>query len=164
MKSIAIYFGYAFLGVLSATAASTSDQSFVNEAARGGKMEVELGQLAQKNGSNPEVKAFGSQMVTDHTKLNSELGSAAKAGGLTVPTGLNSQQEAEYQSFSKASGKSFDARYADLMVKDHTDDLAAFQKAEKATKDTQLKKAIADAIPVIQHHLHMAESMAAKAK
>jgi putative membrane protein len=164
MKSIAIYFGYALLGIVSATAASTSDQIFVNEAARGGKMEVELGKLAQKNGSNPEVKAFGTQMITDHTRLNNELDSVAKAGGLSVPTDLNSQQKAEFQDLSKAFDKSFDRRYADLMVKDHTDDLAAFQKAETDTKDKQLKKAIADAIPVIQHHLHMAKSMADKVK
>jgi putative membrane protein len=47
----------------------SADQRFVDEAARGGMMEVELGQLAQKNGSSGEVKQFGQQMVTDHTRL-----------------------------------------------------------------------------------------------
>jgi len=38
---------------------SDADQRFVDEAARGGMMEVELGQLAQKNGSSDKVKRFG---------------------------------------------------------------------------------------------------------
>jgi predicted outer membrane protein len=48
------------------------------------------------------------------------------------------------------------------MVKDHTDDLAAFQKAESTTQDPTLKKAISGAIPVVQEHLSMAKSDAAR--
>jgi predicted outer membrane protein len=50
----------------------------------------------------------------------------------------------------------------DLMVKDHTNDLSAFQKEESTTQNPKLKKAIGNAIPVIQRHLNMAESDSAK--
>jgi putative membrane protein len=60
------------------------------------------------------------------------------------------------------TGENFDKEYIVLMVKDHTDDLAAFQKAESTTLDPKLKKAISGAIPVIQEHLNMAKSDAAK--
>jgi predicted outer membrane protein len=53
---------------------SPEDQTFVNEASRGGTMEVKLGQLAGRNGSSSEVKEFGAHMVKDHTRLNKELG------------------------------------------------------------------------------------------
>ena len=138
---------------------SEADQQFVNEAARGGMFEVELGQLALKNGMSGEVKNFGQQMVTDHTRLNDELGNAAKKDGLQVPTALNATQRAEIQALSKLSGKEFDSRYAQLMVKDHTHDLAVFQKAESTTERPELKKAIADAIPVVEHHLEMAKKL-----
>ena len=49
---------------------STEDQAFVNDAARGGELEVKLGQLAKQNGSAAAVKEFGSRMVKDHTRLN----------------------------------------------------------------------------------------------
>ena len=122
-------------------------------------MEVELGQLAQKNGSSDQVKQFGQKMVTDHTKLNDELGNAAKRDGFQVPTELSAKQRVQIQSLSKVSGKEFDSRYAQLMVKDHTEDLAAFKKAKSTTGKPELKKAIADAIPVIEHHLEMAKKM-----
>jgi len=138
---------------------SDADQRFVNEAAQGGMVEVELGQLAQKNGSSDQVKEFGQEMVTDHTKLNDELGNAAKKEGFQVPTDLSAKQRAQIQSLSKVSGKKFDSKYAQLMVKDHTEDLAAFKKAKSTTGKPELKKAIADAIPVIEHHLEMAKKM-----
>jgi putative membrane protein len=137
----------------------SGDQRFVNEAARGGMLEIELGQIAQKNGATSAVKQFGEQMVADHTKLNNELGAAAKKDGLQVPTELSAKQTAEVRSFSRLSGKEFDSKYAQVMVKDHTDDLAAFQKAESSAEKPDLKQAIAAAIPVIQHHLEMAKQL-----
>jgi putative membrane protein len=105
---------------------------------------------------------FGQQMVTDHTKLNDELGKAAQSIGLQIPKDLSAQQQTEFQTLSKASGKQFDAKYASLMVKDHTNDLAAFKKAEASTRSPELKQAISDAIPVIEHHLEMAKATAEK--
>ena len=86
--------------------------------------------MAERNGLSSEVKEFGAHMVKDHARLNKELGAAATSIGLTVPTDLSEDQKTEYTKLSQMSGKSFDKEYADLMVKDHTNDLAAFQKAE----------------------------------
>jgi len=49
-------------------------------------MEVKLGEFAEQNGLSPKVKEFGTHMVKDHTKLNRELGAAAKSIGLTGNT------------------------------------------------------------------------------
>jgi putative membrane protein len=167
MKRLAITIGCALIAALPVANAvgkdqSPEDQTFVNEASRGGKMEVKLGELAERNSASSEVKEFGAHMVKDHTRLNKELGSAATSIGLTVPTDLSEDQKAEYTKLSKLSGKNFDKEYIDLMVKDHTEDLAAFQKAESTAQDPKLKMAISSAIPVIQEHLNMAKSDAAK--
>lgn len=156
-------FGFAFVSAIPVlNAASSQDQAFVNEAATGGLMEIQLGKLASQKSSDANVKQFGERMVTDHTRLNQELGTAAKASGLKVPTELTSTQQAEYNRLSKLSGKAFDKAYITLMVKDHTDDLASFQKQEAATHNAKLKKAVSGAIPVIQEHLGMAKSTSTK--
>jgi putative membrane protein len=147
MKRFAISIGCALMTTLPIASAigkdqSPEDQTIVNEASRGGIMEVKLGELAERNGLSSEVKEFGAHMVKDHTRLNKELGAAATSIGLTVPTDL--------------SGKNFDKEYTDLMVKDHIKDLAAFKKAESTTQDPKPKTAISRAIPVIQEHLSMA--------
>ena len=167
MKRLAITIGCALIAALPVANAvgkdqSPEDQTFVNEAYRGGKMGVKLGELAERNSASSEVKEFGAHMVKDHTRLNKELGSAATSIGLTVPTDLSEDQKAKYTKLSKLSGESFDKEYIDLMVKDHTEDLAAFQKAESTAQDPKLKMAISSAIPVIQEHLNMAKSDAAK--
>lgn len=101
-------------------------------------------------------------MVKDHTKLNNELGTVAKSIGLTVPTALSAEQQTEYAKLAKLSGTKFDKVYMDLMVKDHTNDLAAFQKEEAAAQNPKLKGAVAKAIPIIQEHLNMAKSDSTK--
>jgi putative membrane protein len=121
-------------------------------------MEVDLGRLAEQNASDANVKQFGARMVKDHTKLNSELGAVAKSIGLTVPTALSTEQQTDYAKLSRLSGTKFDKAYMDLMVKDHTGDLAAFRKEKEATQNPKLKRAVAKAIPIIQEHLNMAKS------
>jgi putative membrane protein len=167
MNTVAVVVSAALIGALPAAIASPKDQSkqdheFVDEAARGGKMEVDLGRLAEQNASNPKVKQFGARMVKDHTRLKAELGSVAKSIGLTVPAALSADQQAEYANLSKLSGTKFDKAYMDLMVKDHTGDLAAFQKEEGVTQNPKLKGAVAKAIPIIQEHLNMAKSDSSK--
>src|ERR1700759_2472751 len=110
MKRLAISFGCIFVLGLSIasggpTGQSSQDQAFVNEAGRGGKMEVELGQLAERNASMLAVRDFGSRMVKDHTKLNNELGTVAASIGLQVPKDLSPDQRSEYAKLSKLSGK-----------------------------------------------------------
>jgi len=98
MKKVIILFGAVVAGMLPSltmaqTDQSTGDQAFVNEAARGGEMEVKLGQLAEQNGSFAAVKAFGSRMVKDHTRLNAELSATAKSVGLTVPDKISAENK-----------------------------------------------------------------------
>jgi putative membrane protein len=167
MNIFATSIGCAMIAGLALTNAiakdeSPDDQTFVTQAAQGGQMEIKLGHLAAHNGSSSAVKTFGTHMVMDHTKLNKELGAAATAAGLTVPAALSEDQKAEYAKLSKETGKKFDKEYVQLMLKAHTDDLAAFQKAETTVQDAGLKTAISGAIPVIQDHLKMVQEDATK--
>ena len=167
MKKIIVLIGAVVAGILPCAAMaetdrSTGDQAFVNDAARGGEMEVKLGQLAEKNGSSAAVKEFCSRMVKDHTRLNAELSATAKSVGLTVSDTISSEQQAEYDKLAMLTGAKFDTAYMQTMVKDHIGDLAAFQKEAKATQDAKLKGAVEAAIPVIEEHLKMAKNDSTK--
>src|ERR1700758_2276306 len=101
MKRVVVLIGVVLAGAfpcvtMARTVRATGDQAFVNDAARGGEMEVKLGQLAEQNGSSAAVKEFGSRMVKDHTRLNAELSATAKSVDLTVPSTISSEQQAEY--------------------------------------------------------------------
>jgi putative membrane protein len=131
---------------------SAKDKRFMNEAAKGGMMEVEWGKLAAQNGQHPEVKKFGNRMVTDHSKANDELTALAKKEGVQLPA-------------AKSSGKrKSDKDYIDMMVKDHEKDLAAFQAEAKDGTDSDLKKFADKTSKMVENHLQMAKEIQGKLK
>src|SRR2546430_2645178 len=131
---------------------SAADKTFMMNAAKGGMMEVEWGKLAAQNGQNADVKKFGNRMVTDHSKANSELMALAKEEGVSLPG-------------AKSPGKwKSDKDYMNAMVKDHTADLAEFQKEAKNGSDPDLKKFAEKYSKVVQQHLNMAKQTQAKLK
>src|SRR5579864_8800068 len=66
--------------------ADSPDASFYKNAAEGGMAEVELGNLAQKNGKSQSVKDFGAMMVKDHSAANEKLKSVAAAKNVALPS------------------------------------------------------------------------------
>jgi putative membrane protein len=65
-------------------AATSDDNDFVQKAAASGRMEVEHGKMAASKGSNAQVKAFGNQLVKDHTAANQQLMAIAKKKNITI--------------------------------------------------------------------------------
>ena len=118
-----------------------ADKKFVENAAKGGMMEVAMGKTAAQRGQNNDVKQFGARMVADHTKANNELKSIASKKGITLPPE------------PQAHGFSTDAKYMADMVKDHEKDLAEFQNEAKSGTDPDLKKFADKTSKVISQHL-----------
>lgn len=134
------------------SAMSAKDKRFVNNAAKGGMMEVEWGKLAAQNGNHADVKKFGNRMVTDHSKANDQLASIAKEEGIQLPG-------------AKSAGKwKNDKDYMDMMVKDHEKDLAEFQAEAKDGTDADLKKFANNTSKIIEKHLQMAKEIQGKVK
>ncbi len=61
-----------------------SDRNFIQKAAEGGQVEVELGRLAQARASSDAVKQFGRRMVEDHGHANKELMQLAENKGVKL--------------------------------------------------------------------------------
>ena len=89
---------------------SADESAFITTALEGGMAEVELGTLAQQQGSSDAVKQFGKQMVEDHTKVNDELKILASNKGVPVPTALDAKSAATKDRLSKLSGAEFGGR------------------------------------------------------
>jgi putative membrane protein len=134
-------------------------------AAQGGMLEVQLGQLAADKGASQEVKDFGSKMVTDHSKANDELKAIASSKDLTLPDKLDSKHQAAIDKLSKLSGAAFDKAYVSAMVKDHKGDDAEFAKEAKSGGDADIKAFAGKTDEsVIKMHLQMIEGIQSKMK
>src|SRR2546423_14739308 len=140
-----------------ATAAlSAKDKSFMKEAAQGGMMEVDMGKMAQQKGKSADVKKIGSTMVADHSKANAELMAIAKKKGVGL-----SKEKAKMKHLNDAN---FDKDYIDAMVKDHEEDLTAFQAEAKNGSDADVKAFASKTSAVIKKHLDMVKAAQAKMK
>ena len=139
---------------------STSDKKFVREAAQGGMAEVEMGKLATEKASNPEVKKFGQRMVDDHTKAGDQLKEVASSKGISVPDKLSAKDEATKLRLSKLSGEQFDKAYMSDMVKDHTQDVADFQRESSSGMDPDVKNFASQTLPTLKDHLRQAKEIA----
>lgn len=135
------------------------DMKFAMMAAQGGVAEVQLGQLAAQKGNRPEVKAFGQQMVDDHSKANDQLKSVAQAENITLPTTMNAKDQAEYNKLQGLSGDAFDREYVKDMVKDHEMDVKDFQKEADKGADPQIKNFASQTLPILQQHLSKIKSI-----
>ena len=133
-------------------------RTFVHEAAIGGMTEVKLGNLAQQQASNAQVKQFGARMVKDHSKANDELKQLASRKGIEVPADLDSKHQKDVDQLQKKQGAEFDRAYMDHMVKDHKKDIAEFRKQASSGKDPEIKAFAAKSLPTLQEHLKMAEA------
>jgi putative membrane protein len=146
----------------SAKMLKSPDTAFVFKAAQGGAAEVKLGQLASENAVNAAVKAFAQHMVDDHNKANDDLKGIAEKENMTLPTDLNAKDQARYHKLSGESGIQFDHDYVRVMVKDHRQDVKAFQKEAKKGKNPQIKDFAARTLPVLQSHLDQIKSIHSK--
>jgi putative membrane protein len=141
---------------------SAADQTFVKKAAQGGMAEVELGKLATQKASSEDVKKFGQRMVDDHTKANDQLKQIAGNKGVTLPTDLDSKDQALKDRLSKLDGEKFDQAYMKNMVRDHTKDVSEFRKESTSGKDSDLKSFASQTLPTLEDHLKEAKNIAPK--
>ena len=126
---------------------SAADKAFMKDAAKGGMMEVAMGRVAEQNATDREVKNFGARMVKDHGKANDELKTLAREQNVQLPA-------------EKEPGKwKSDKDYMGQMVKDHENDLAAFEKEAKEGSDPNVKNFASKTSEVVRKHLDMAKKI-----
>lgn len=133
------------------------DATYAVMAANGGLLEVQLGKLAQTKATSPKVIEFAKMMVEDHSKANNELMALAGTKTITLPAILDNKKQKDYDDFAKMDKKDFDKAYTEYMVKDHKEDIEAFKKEASEGKDAELKAFAAKHVPILEHHLQMAE-------
>ena len=134
-----------------------SDAKFIENAAKGGLAEVEMGKLAQQQAADPAVKDFGARMVKDHSAANDKLKPIADAKSITLPSSLDRSHRKDYDKLAKKSGADFDKAYMDHMLKDHKKDVKEFEKEAKSGKDADIKGFASDTLPTLEEHLRLAQ-------
>lgn len=136
----------------SAANLSDADKKFIMEAAVGGMMEVQAGQMASQMATNNRVKAFGQMMVNDYSKGNEQLKSLAASKGIMLPADIPADMKSHMDAMQKMKGKAFDQHYMSMMNTDHAKDISKFEMESKYGKDNDVKNWATQMFPTLKAH------------
>lgn len=163
MKILPFVVGAITLCVVSAAYAQQTvpagDIAFAKKAAASGLAEVADGKMAADKASDSQVKQFAQEMVTDHTKANNQLTQIAEGKSLSLPMEPTKRDQAKADKLDKMSGASFDKKYIAGQIAAHKEAVALFKKESARGKDADLKQFATQTLPILEHHLQMAESL-----
>jgi putative membrane protein len=134
---------------------------FISTAAASDKFERQAGRLAETHAGSGRVKAFGARMVHDHTLTTRGLKRAIKTAGLPPPPPpvLSADQSMMISDLQSKHGHAFDVAYVQDQVMAHQQAVSAFQGYAMGGDNPVIRQAAQKTLPLIQHHLMMAQAI-----
>ncbi|MEQ5844402.1 MULTISPECIES: DUF4142 domain-containing protein [Paraburkholderia] len=141
---------------------SAADQQFVQDASTADATEIAASKVALKNAADPHVKKFAQQMIVDHTRLSHSMHALLEKKGISLTPSADSALVSKLQTLK---GTAFDQAYIEqIALEGHQKAVDLFEKESQSGADPQLKAAAMHALPVIKHHLAMAQQLAGATK
>jgi len=145
--------------------ATPTDPQIAHIVVTANQVDIDAGKLAQSKASNKDVKAFGKQMVTDHTGVNKQATELATKLKLTPEDNPTSQSlkkggEENVGKLKTLSGAAFDKAYIEHEVAYHQAVLDAIDKTLiPNAKNAELKDLIVKVRPAFVGHLEHAKQI-----
>jgi putative membrane protein len=150
-----------------AQAQNVTDAQIASIVVTANQIDIDAGRLAESQASSAEVKAFGKQMVTDHTGVNkqaTELVTRLKVKPEDNPTSksLASGGEENIDHLKQLKGAAFDKAYVDHEVAYHQQVLDAVDKTLiPNAQNSDLKALLVKVRPAFVAHLEHAKHLQA---
>ena len=152
---------------LAAAAQAPNDAQIAAIVVTANQVDIDAGRLAESKAHNPEVKAFGKQMVTDHTGVTKQATDLAARLSLKPednPTAqsLKATGEKNLANLKDLSGAAFDRAYVDHEVAYHQQVIDALDKTLiPNAKNAELKALLVKVRPAFVAHLEHAKQVRA---
>ena len=149
-------------------AAGPTDAQIAHIVVTANQVDIDAGKLAQSKGKSKDVKAFGKQMVTDHSGVNKQAVALVKKLKVTPednPTSQTLKQggEENVKKLKGLKGAEFDKAYIDHEVAYHEQVLDAIDKTlVPSAKNEELKALIVKVRPAFVAHLEHAKAIQSK--
>lgn len=122
------------------TSKVAQDSSFLDEAAQGGMMMVQLGEVAEKKPNNKDVQGFAKMMINDHSKINVELKDLVQKNNINLSVSLSNNKQDKINDHEKLSGRKFDKQYVDMIAEDHKNDVAKFKDESQNASSPEVRQ------------------------
>lgn len=152
---------------VSASAQGVTDAQIAAIVVTANQVDIDAGKLATSKGSNADIKAFGTQMVTDHTGVNKQATDlvtklSVKPEDNATSQSLKSGGEKNIADLKALKGAAFDKAYIDHEVAYHQQVLDALDKTLiPGAKNSELKALLVKVRPAFEAHLAHAKQVQA---
>ncbi len=120
---------------------------------------MQFGHLAVQQGTRPQVRQFGQEMVDRYTAVDRQLGDLAQRNGITPPSGTGPAGQDAIARLRALRGAAFDRAYLQGQIAAHKDALALYQQEATQGTDPDVTAFAAQTAPVIQDHLQVASAL-----
>jgi len=137
----------------------TGDAALMRTATQAELAEIELSRIAERSAASAETRDFAAKMVHDHSVHNSALAHIALKANVPLPIAPDSDHMHLRDDLIALRGKTFDKAYVEAMRNDHHKMVEFLTAAMNTATNDDLRHFIKQTLPVVQHHLHMAESL-----
>jgi putative membrane protein len=150
---------------VAAHAQTVTDPQIASIVVTANQVDIDAGNLAASKASNAEVKAFGKQMVTDHTGVNKQATELVTKLKVTpednaTSRSLKSGGDDNLKQLRGLKGKAFDKAYVDHEVAYHQQVLDAIDKTLiPNAKNAELKALLVKVRPAFVAHLEHAKHL-----
>ena len=136
-----------------------SDRRFFNQAARLGEKEVALSRIAAERATNPQVRAFASEMVTAHTAAKAELAALIRQKGARIDDRDRAIEQRELaKKWNEKKGAGFDEDYLEAIIDAHQDTIDVLENGVDS-KDGDISAYASKLLPIVKAHLAHAEKL-----
>jgi putative membrane protein len=134
--------------------------TYMAMAASSDQFEIQSSQLALQMSQNPAIRQFAQTLITHHQQTSAQLMAAAQSAGLQPPPPTLMPQHAQMLQQLQAAGPGmFDMAFRDAQIPAHQEALTLHQNYANGGDNAALRQVAAGAVPIIQQHLTMAQSL-----
>jgi putative membrane protein len=141
---------------------STTDQFFVDDAARVNLAAIQLGELGVKKGSTPDIRSLAQTLLDEHKKLGDRLQAISTREGFPLPAEPNADQKATRDRLAGLSGPEFDQAFLDELKNAHLRAILIFREESQNGQDPQLKSLAESTLPSLQQHQQLVNRQSGK--
>ena len=163
--SLFVMAGILAVSVATLSAQGVTDAQIAHIVVTANQVDIDAGKIAAARGTHADVKAFGQQMVTDHTGVNKSATSLAAKLKVTPEDNATSRSlkeggEKNLANLKSLKGEAFDKAYVDNEVAYHQAVLDALDKTlVPGAKNEELKALLVKVRPAFVAHLEHAKKI-----
>ena len=137
-------------------AANEADVNFMSAATEINLEEIRLSEVVLERSKNVEIRVLGKKLTDQHYQSLLDLTALAARKNITIPTKLGDNENMDYEKLNHMAGQTLDREYIVMMVNEHKEAIALFEKATRTAVDPDIKQWAAATLPEMHTHLDYA--------